>query len=495
MNEKIIGDRYKVIYLLGKNPGKRTVLCCDIETQQLVVIKILAWDEDFEWQNLKLFEREAQVLQSISHPAIPEYLDYFEINKPNLKGFALVQNYIEALSLEQHLKSGRTFSIEEIKQLAESLLEILIYLHSQQPQIIHRDIKPNNILLTNRSGNNIGDVYLVDFGSVQTLAASTGGTITVVGTYGYMSPEHFGGQVVPSSDLYSLGATLIYIITGIHPANLPQKDGRIEFEELINCPQDFTIWLKRMVEPFRESRYSSAKVALIGLKEPTNEVNYLANRESIENQPRTIKNFKKPFGSKIWFKKNRNKLDIVIPSQKISQLKYNIALFIVQLVGCGIILTFISLPILFLSFIILYLLLHYIFIGTIFLAIILIFIWLFNFFISVGLIVKNISNLIKIFMNIFIKERITIDKGRLILSFDWLWFKSWIYRSVPLKKIEKLEKIKIAGGDNSKWGIAIQAGSNKYKLGRKSGLTEVEIDWLCDELSEYLSLPIENNEQ
>ncbi len=236
MNKKIIGDRYQVIYLLGKKPGYRTVLCSDTQTQQLVVVKFLIWDDDLEWQNLRLFEREAQVLQSISHPAIPRYLDYFEVNRPNIKGFGLVQTYIKAASLEEHLQAGRTFSIEEVKQLAESLLKILIYLHSQQPQIIHRDIKPSNILLTNRSGNSIGNVYLVDFGSVKTLAASTAETITVVGTYGYMSPEHFGGKVVSKSDLYSLGATLIYLVTGMHPANLPQEDGQIQFEKLTNCP-------------------------------------------------------------------------------------------------------------------------------------------------------------------------------------------------------------------------------------------------------------------
>ena len=266
MNKKIIGDRYQVIYLLGKKPGYRTVLCSDTQTQQLVVVKLLVWNEDFEWQNLKLFEREARVLQSISHRAIPRYLDYFEINKPQLKGFCLVQTYINAASLEKHLQAGRTFSIEEVKQLALAVLKILVYLHSQQPAIIHRDIKPSNILLTNRSGNSIGNVYLVDFGSVN-LAASSG-TMSVVGTYGYMSPEQFGGKVIPKSDLYSLGATLIYLIAGMHPANLPQKDGKIQFEQLVNCSDDFANWLKRMVEPVEELRFASAKAALQSLKHP-----------------------------------------------------------------------------------------------------------------------------------------------------------------------------------------------------------------------------------
>ncbi|MGB3534227.1 MAG: protein kinase [Microcoleaceae cyanobacterium] len=85
------------------------------------------------------------------------------------------------------------------------------YLHSHLHPVIHRDIKPSNILLTDRSGNSPGTVYLVDFGSVKTVIQS--GTITIVGTYGYMPTEQFGGKTTPASDLYSLGATLIYLIT------------------------------------------------------------------------------------------------------------------------------------------------------------------------------------------------------------------------------------------------------------------------------------------
>lgn len=114
-----------------------------------------------------------------------------------------------------------------MQELTKALLEILIYLHDRHPAVIHRDLKPSNILLGDRTGNSIGQVYLADFGSVQTLAAKEDRTITVVGTYGYMPPEQFGGRTVPASDIYSLGATLIGLLTGTHPADLPQKDGCI----------------------------------------------------------------------------------------------------------------------------------------------------------------------------------------------------------------------------------------------------------------------------
>ncbi|HEY9301207.1 MAG TPA: protein kinase, partial [Phormidium sp.] len=186
---QVLGERYQIQQQLSKKPGRETFLACDLVTQELVVVKILKFGGDFEWDHLKLFEREAQILQTLSLPAIPKYLNGFDLDLPNCKGFVLVQTYIKAISLEAHLKAGRTFSEAEVKQIAENLLEILIYLHGQKPPIIHRDIKPSNILLNNRSGNYVGNVYLVDFGSVQNLAAVEGGTFTIVGTYGYMPVE------------------------------------------------------------------------------------------------------------------------------------------------------------------------------------------------------------------------------------------------------------------------------------------------------------------
>lgn len=226
---QILYNRYEIQEQLGKKAGRRTLLAKDLNTENLVVIKLLTFSHEFEWDDLKLFEREADTLKNLNHEAIPKYLDYFELNEEKYKGFALVHNYISAKSLENYLKEGRTFTEEEIKDLAKSLLEILLYLHQQNPPIIHRDIKPSNILLANRSGHSLGKTYLVDFGSVQTIANQESGTITIVGTYGYMPPEQFGGRTKPASDLYSLGGTLIYLATGNHPADLPQKEGKIQF--------------------------------------------------------------------------------------------------------------------------------------------------------------------------------------------------------------------------------------------------------------------------
>ncbi len=303
--QPILGDRYQLQQSLGKKAGRQTWLAQDLQTQELVVVKLLTFGNDFAWDDLKLFEREAATLQSLSHPAIPRYRDYFETELPNGKGFALVQGYIAAKSLEEQLKAGRIFSEVEVKQLARELLGILVYLHGNNPPVIHRDIKPSNILLGDRSGNSPGRVYLVDFGSVQTLAAREGGTITIVGTYGYMPPEQFGGRAVPASDLYSLGATLIYLVTGCHPADLPQLDLCIQFESTASLSPTLTSWLKWLVEPSLNKRPATAQEALAELDNDWGAEETIAVPVTTITQPAT---------TSIDVRRNSKFLEVVLPS-------------------------------------------------------------------------------------------------------------------------------------------------------------------------------------
>jgi len=96
-------NRYVIQKQLAKKAGRKTFLAKDLETQELVVIKLLSFNNGFEWNDLKLFEREAQTLRNLQHPNIPRYLDYFEVKSKNFAGFALVQSYIEAPTLEEYV--------------------------------------------------------------------------------------------------------------------------------------------------------------------------------------------------------------------------------------------------------------------------------------------------------------------------------------------------------------------------------------------------------
>lgn len=251
-----INNCYQLKKQISHKAGRSTYLALDIPQNDLVIIKVLQFNDLFQWDDYKLFEREAKTLKNIPHDAIPKYVDYFEIDEDTFKGFALVQTYIDAPSLETLIQQGRKFSEIEIIELANKLLEILIYLHEQNSSIIHRDLKPSNILVTNR-GNSIGTVYLVDFGSVQTVASKDNGTITIVGTYGYIPLEQFGGQTTTASDLYSLGMTLIYLITGVHPAELPQVNGKVRFSS-DGISDKLSRWLKKITEPYLDQRFQSA---------------------------------------------------------------------------------------------------------------------------------------------------------------------------------------------------------------------------------------------
>ncbi|HEY9692819.1 MAG TPA: serine/threonine-protein kinase [Oculatellaceae cyanobacterium] len=298
MNKSLLNNRYQICKQLSKNAGRRTFLAQDSHSDNLVIIKILLFDQDFQWDELKLFEREAKILQNLEHPAIPQYLDYFQFQEGFYHAFALVQTYIDAPSLDTLIREGQKFTEAELRELADKLLDILNYLHGQIPVVIHRDIKPSNILLTNRSGNSIGNIYLVDFGSVQTAVTKESGTITIVGSYGYIPLEQFGGQAVPASDLYSLGMTIIYLATGTHPAELPQVNGQVQF----SAPQLSKLvqkWLNKMIQPHLDRRFDSAKLAQTALNSPD---------DSCGNYPEL-----RPKGTKVKLQRERERLEIILP--------------------------------------------------------------------------------------------------------------------------------------------------------------------------------------
>lgn len=454
---EILGDRYQIKQQLGRKAGRRTLLAQDLQTQELVVVKLLSFNDEFEWNDLKLFEREAETLKAISHPAIPCYLDYFELDLLNSKGFALVQSYIAAKSLEEQIKSGRSFSEIEVKQLAKAILEILTYLHGRQPPVIHRDIKPSNILLTNRSGNSVGQVYLVDFGSVQ-IATKRSSTMTVVGTYGYMPPEQFGGRANSSSDLYSLGATLIYLVTGQHPADLPQTDLRIEFEKAAKISFGFTNWLKKMTEPILSRRFASAESALQALEK----------REIIVDTKTTQSSINKPAGSRVVLTTNANSFEIIIPSVGLGSGNTYTFLFgsIVMLLCAK---SFWNTTMMYSSQI-----------GSS--PIIWFTIW--------AAFIYGIYLLFQFFLRIFGRVRFRIAQRQVSLKYEIFGFELYSPPSSPRQNIIRLERTKDTYNLNPY--LVIWAGTRKYKLCNSIhfALTPPEIDWLAQELSDWLDLPI-----
>jgi eukaryotic-like serine/threonine-protein kinase len=260
----IFNHRYRILELLGEGGSGKTYRALDTQSEVEVAVKVLNLQGMADWKTLELFEREVKILKQLDHPAIPRYLDFFRtpITEIGEEVFCLVQEISPGQSLTAWIDQGYSFSEEELRQVAIQVLEILIYLQDFTPPIIHRDIKPQNILR-----DESGAIYLVDFGAVRdTYHLTITGGSTIVGTYGYMAPEQFRGQAVLATDLYGLGATLLYLRSGQDPADLPVEKMKIDFRSQVKTSADFANWLDGLLEPMPEDRYSSASLALDCLK-------------------------------------------------------------------------------------------------------------------------------------------------------------------------------------------------------------------------------------
>lgn len=454
---KVLQDRYQIQSLLGRQTGRRTFLANDLQRGFSVVVKLLLFNPDFTWDDLKLFEREAEVLKSLDHPAIPKYLDYFEVETELGKGFALVQTYIEARSLQDWIQSGRTFNEEDLKAIAKELLGILNYLHKRQPSVVHRDIKPSNVLLGDRSGHSSGQVYLIDFGSVQT--AVHGGTRTVVGTYGYMPPEQFGGHTTPTSDLYALGATLIYLATGQHPDRLPQREMRILFDDRVNLSLNFIDWLKWMTEPSTDLRLKSAKQALEAL-------------EKSDLRESRLTSVTKPVGSKVQVTNTRQMLEILIPPRGFHP-------GLIFIIGFAIVWN---------SFLVMWY-------GIAFAT------WnsggWFAALFAICHLGVGLGLIWSILFTLLGKVRLRITQSEITLSSEILGLRCLPSLTAARQNIAKVELTHLSYKKDSEGDsvavppqINIWAGTKKFTLGGGDTLTAPELDWLAQDLSNWLNLPI-----
>ena len=168
-----------------------------------------------EFKGIDLFQREYQVLKGLNHPQIPKVYDFFEMQEGRDLSLYMVQELAAGKCLESLLKQDGVFKEEEAVDIMLQVSKILEYIHSQVPAVIHRDVKPSNIML-----DKTGKIYLIDFGIVQQKVLETIGGSTMFGTLGYGAPELFAGQAKTQSDIYSVGATLLKLVSGISPEQM-----------------------------------------------------------------------------------------------------------------------------------------------------------------------------------------------------------------------------------------------------------------------------------
>ena len=257
----LVGDRYEIVVELGRGGMGTTYAAIDRQTGARVALKRLDMRRLDDWKSLELFERESRVLAALEHPGIPAYRDYFGGGDDD-STFTLVQDLAPGRTLSTWVSDGWRPSETDVRDLAERVLEIFVYLQERNPPVIHRDLKPENILR-----DDDGSIYVVDFGSVRdTVQHTISGGSTVVGTFGYMAPEQFTGRADQRTDLFGLGATLIYTLTGTAPSELPQIRMQIDYRARCSIGDPFAAWLDRMIAPASEDRFSGAKEALDALR-------------------------------------------------------------------------------------------------------------------------------------------------------------------------------------------------------------------------------------
>jgi hypothetical protein len=457
---QILQSRYQLQQQLGHNGDRQVWLGVDLKSpsSQSIVVKLLPFHAQMHWDEFKLFEREIAVLKSLNHPRVPSYQDSFSIDsETGISWFALVETYIPGRSLAQRLQQGQHLSAVQIRNIAAQVLTILIDLHERNPALLHRDIKPSNLI----AGRD-RQIYLIDFGSVQDQPAIETNP-TIVGTSGYAPPEQFFGRAVPQSDLYALGATLIHLLTGTAPADLPQRALRIQFRDQVSVPDALAEWIETLTEPDVADRFSTARQALAALN-------------AIDLMP-TVRSQPQPANSRIEIQKTDQCLQIIMPGIGLSNPQ--IAALLLQFGLLGVVW-------------------WAIWIG-----------WVPNLAHlpatreDIAFIIKFVRvlamipwgmtflTLIKQLGQQWQPNRIVFQKDRARFSLNWLILGWCWWRQVG--RIEQMQEVNISVQVlQSTWFerrshpkmILIQAGDRRYTFG--AGTTEAECTWLVHEIKRWL---------
>ena len=267
----LLRDRYHLVKGLGKGGFGATFLAADLSLpgKPLCVIKQLRPNTDnpnFLSMARELFEREAKTLGKVgNHPQIPRLLDYFE----DRQQFYLVQEFVKGNNLQQEVKKHGVLDETKARQVLTEVLIILRDIHAQK--VIHRDIKPANII--RREIDN--KLVLIDFGvvknQVNTVAAGNGDhtalTAFAVGTPGFAPPEQLAMRPVYASDVYALGVTCMYLMSGKAPKNIESDPltGEIQWFKYVDASDDFADILLTMLEVSVKNRYKTAEEVLQAL--------------------------------------------------------------------------------------------------------------------------------------------------------------------------------------------------------------------------------------
>ena len=237
------------VYQVERQAGDSTT------TWALKELRPQTQDPDTQAHARKLFDQEAAILARLDHPNLPQVIDFFK----DAGRAYLVMEFIWGVSLEKRLEQARSPLMErQVLQWAVQACEVLDYLHTRQPPVIFRDLKPSNIMV-----NNAGVIKLVDFGIARTYKEDKLQDTIALGSENYAAPEQWGqAQTDPRSDIYGLGATMYHLLANMppSPAFVPTEPAPLNTLNNALSPDTVQIVSKAMARD-RESRYESAQAA------------------------------------------------------------------------------------------------------------------------------------------------------------------------------------------------------------------------------------------
>ncbi|MCJ8012539.1 serine/threonine-protein kinase [Paenibacillus sp. KQZ6P-2] len=242
-----IGGRYEIIRKIGEGGMSHVYLAEDLKLPG----KLWAVKESVSHPNqYNSIRDEAQLLISLSHSRLPRIVDFFP---PDSDGYTyLVMDYIQGITLEKYFSGYRgRIPVDSIFQLADQLLEVLEYLHTNDPVVIFRDLKPSNIMLTEQL-----ELRLIDFGIARNYKQEQTQDTVKLGTVGFAAPEQYGsGQSDARSDLYGLGALLLYLSTAGACSEWTQKAEKSIRSDL---PRRLIPIIRKLLQFAPENRYATA---------------------------------------------------------------------------------------------------------------------------------------------------------------------------------------------------------------------------------------------
>jgi serine/threonine protein kinase, bacterial len=281
---QLLNNRYQLINILGTGGMGQTYIAEDTLGNRKCVVKQLkpaSNEPSFLVTARRLFKNEAIILEKLGrmHDQIPQCYDYFEEEEE----FYLVQDLIEGHPLSAEMNLGQRWLESQVIQLLIEVISILKLVHAQG--VIHRDIKPDNLIRCEKDGK----LVLIDFGAVKQVRlyqslTSTQVSSVVIGTPGYMPTEQCQGKPRYSSDLYAIGMVAIQALTGLLPKQLREdKDGEVIWREQAEVSDELATILSKMVRYHFKDRYETATETLEALQQRKN--NTVSNSDDLQKPP------------------------------------------------------------------------------------------------------------------------------------------------------------------------------------------------------------------